>query len=81
MADGPWFPLWFPEYGNRRTAHALRRNGIGQSACDDRVWISPFHRPGFLLYDLFQRGAKPCAKCVLRMPRESREPLLELMMT
>ena len=76
MPAAPWFPLWFPEYGNREIAHALRRSGSGQAVCDDRIWISGFHRPGFLLYDL--PGAKPCAKCVIRLPAESREPLIEL---
>jgi hypothetical protein len=78
MPDALWFPLWFPEYGHRETGHALRRDGTGQAVCDDHIWISGFHRPGFRLYDLLQRGAKPCAKCVLRLPAESREPLLEL---
>jgi hypothetical protein len=82
MPDDPWFPLWFPEYGNRGTAHALRRNGAGRSVCDDRIWISPFHRPGFRLYDLLRGrpGIRLCAKCVLRLSAESREPLLELAM-
>jgi hypothetical protein len=73
-----WYPRWFPGYGHRETAHALRRDGTGQAVCDDRIWISAFTRPGFLLYDVLQRGARPCAKCVLRLPPESREPLLEL---
>jgi hypothetical protein len=73
-----WYPRWFPEYGRRETAHALRRSGTGQAVCDDRIRISAFTRPGFLLYGVLQRGARPCAKCVLRLPPESREPLLEL---
>jgi hypothetical protein len=76
--SGAWYPRWFPEYGSRGTGHALRRDGTGRAACDDRIWISAWTRPGFLLYDLLQRGARPCAKCVLRLPEESREPLLEL---
>jgi hypothetical protein len=75
-----WYPRWFPEYGRRETAHALKRDGIGQAVCDDRTWISAFTWPGFLLYDVLQRGAMPCAKCVLRLAAESREPLLELRM-
>ena len=78
MPDATWFPRWFPEYGNRETAHALRRSGAGQAVCDDRIWIDGFTRPGFLLYDLIERGARPCAKCALRLPAESREPLLDL---
>jgi hypothetical protein len=79
MADGPWFPRWFPEYGSRETAHALRRDGTGQAACDDRIWMDAWTHPGFSLYGL-PAYATPCAKCVLRLPAESREPLLRLRM-